>query len=141
MFNKKYEDRLKAWVDFRSTLETSIDPIQDVINFYAKAPMITIQVDPWDSSSWLNPWELLQDNRYCEFSRILAICYTLQLTDSFLGASFVIHISTNAADSEVKYLLLIDDKVVGYNPERWIYKSELPETLRVEIAYEMPSLQ
>ncbi len=141
MFNKKYEDRLRAWVDFRSTLETSTDPIQDVINFYSKAPMITIQVDPWDSSSWLNPWELLQDNRYCEFSRILAICYTLQLTDSFLGASFVIHISTNTADSEVKYLLLIDDKVVGYDPERWIYQSELPETLHVEIAYEMPSLQ
>lgn len=141
MFNKKYEERLRSWVEFRKTLETSNDPIQDCIEFYSNAPLVSIQVDPWDASSWLNPWELLQENRYCDFSRILGICYTLQLTDSFLGTRFVIHICTNTADSEVKYLLLIDNKVVGYDPERWVYKTDLPESLRVEIAYEMPSLQ
>jgi hypothetical protein len=141
MFNKKYEDRLRSWVEFRDFIETSADPIQECINFYRNAPTVNIQVDPWDANSWLNPWELLRENRYCEFSIILGICYSLQLTDSFLDAKFVIHICTNTADSEVKYLLSIDDKVIGYDPERWVDKSELPETLRIEIAYEMPSLQ
>jgi len=139
MFNKKYEDRLKAWVDFRDSLVNSETPIEDVIGLYRSAPMVNIQVDPWDPSSWLSPWELLRENSYCEFSKILAICYTLQLTDSFSASSFKIHIIT--VDSDVKYLLFVDDKVIGYDPERAVDVSELPVTMRTEIAYDMHSLR
>lgn len=141
MFNKKFEDRLRAWVDFRNTLEESTTPLDDVILFYNRAPIVSIQVDPWEPKSWLSPWELLRENSYCEFSKILAICYTLQLTDSFLGSSFKIHICTNTEDSEVKYLLFVDDKVIGFNTEKAISFSDLPNTLRVEIVYNMSSLQ
>jgi hypothetical protein len=141
MFNKKFEDRLRAWVDFRETLEVSSSPIEDTIKFYSYAPMVNMQVDPWDPKSWLTPWELLRENRYCEFSKILAICYTLQLTDSFLESVFKIHICTNTVDSEVKYLLFVDDKVIGFDLEKVIKLSDLPNTLRIEIVYNMQSLQ
>lgn len=141
MFNKKFEDRLRAWVAFRDTLESSATPLEDTVLFYSHAPMVSIQVDPWDSTSWLGPWELLQENRYCEFSKILAICYSLQLTDSFLASSFRIHICTNTADSQVKYLLFVDDKVIGFDLGKVINISDLPNTLRIELAYDMPSLQ
>lgn len=140
MFNKKYEDRLRAWRDFRTTLEISKDPLTNVVCFYNNAPMVNIQVDPWDPTSWLGPWELLYENRYCEFSKILAICYTLQLTDSFLDSSFQIHICTNTKDSEVKYLLRVDNGVIGYNYDSVIDVTELP-ALRTEMVYDMPKLQ
>ncbi len=139
MFNKKYEDRLRAWVDFRDSLVNSPDPIKDVIGLYSKAPAVNIQVDPWDPSSWLSPWELLRENSYCEFSKILGICYTLQLTDSFLTSAFKIHIIT--VDSTVKYLLFVDDKVIGYDPAHAVNVSELPVTMRTEIVYDMQSLR
>ena len=81
MFDKKYEERLQLWHDFRSQLETSLDPIQDTIEFYKTAPLNSIAADAWTQDSWPNPWELLEENNYCAFVKILAICYTLQLTD------------------------------------------------------------
>jgi hypothetical protein len=141
MFNKKFEDRLLAWVDFRKKLESSSSPFEDTIELYSHAPTVNMQVDPWDPKSWLTPWELLNENKYCEFSKILAICYTLQLTDSFLGSSFKIHICTNTEDSEIKYLLIVNDKVIGLDPKKAVPFSELPNTLRIEIVYDMPDLQ
>lgn len=141
MFNKKFDERMRSWSEFRTTLEGSNDPFTKIIEFYADAPMVSIQVDPWDPETWLGPWELLQENKYCEFSKILGICYSLQLTDSFLRSKFQIHICTNTEDSEVKYLLYVDNIVVGFDPERAIPSNELPVGLHTEIVYNMPSLQ
>ena len=140
MFNKKYEERLRSWREFRLSLDKSDDAISETIRMYNDAPMVSIQVDPWDPTSWLGPWELLYENKYCEFSKILGICYTLQLTDSFLDAVFKIHICTNAQGSEVKYLLYVDSKVIGYN-NNIIDVSDLPKSLHTETVYDMPKLQ
>ena len=88
MFSKKYDDRLKFWNDFRTKLETSPNPFQDTLDLYNQSPIVSIQVDPYDQSLWLDPWELINENQYCEFSKILGICYTLQLTDRFMNESF-----------------------------------------------------
>ena len=66
MFDKTYEDRMVSWVDFRRTLEQSKDPIQDVIDNYNTAPTVSIHTDAWDQKSWPDPWQLLQENQYCE---------------------------------------------------------------------------
>ena len=59
MYDKQYEDRLASWAEFRSTLETSHDPIQDTIDFFSHAPLVNIQTDPYTPSSWPDPWELI----------------------------------------------------------------------------------
>jgi hypothetical protein len=141
MFDKKFEDRMRLWSEFRSTLETSNDPYSAVIEFYKRAPLVSIQADPWDQKTWPDPWELLYDNQYCNFCKLLGICYSLQLTDKFKDTVFKIHICTNAEDSEVKYLLYVDDIVIGYDMERAVYKNEIPENIFVETVYIMPSLQ
>jgi hypothetical protein len=141
MFDKKFEDRMRLWSEFRSTLETSNDPYSSVIEFYKRAPLVSIQADPWDQKTWPDPWELLYDNQYCNFCKLLGICYSLQLTDRFKDTVFKIHICTNAEDSEVKYLLYVDDFVIGYDMERTVYKNEIPENIFVETVYIMPSLQ
>ena len=76
MFDKQFEERMSLWREFRKTLETTPDPIQDTIDFYNKAPMCSIAADPFTPSTWPDPWELLQENNYCPFVKILAICYT-----------------------------------------------------------------
>jgi hypothetical protein len=140
MFNKKFEERLELWRQFRLSLETSSTPIEDVIELYSKAPLVSIQVDPYNISQWLTPWELLYENQYCDFSKILAICYSLQLTERFMDEDFEIHICTNNKESSTHYLLFFQNKVIGYDWTRAINKDELPPNLQSQTVYSMPKL-
>lgn len=140
MFDKKFNERLQYWSSFRQQLETDIDPIQTTINLFNRSPIVSIQVDPYDSSTWLTPWELLYENKYCEFSKLLAICYTLQLTERFINDNFEIHIITNNEEFSTYYLLFIQDKVIGYDWSSIMNKHEMPSTLQSHKVYLMPKL-
>jgi len=141
MFEKKYEERLAIWSDFRKSLESSKDPIQDTIDFYNKAPLCRISADPWTKSTWPDPWELLAENNYCSFVKILAICYTLQLTDCLSQSAYEIHIVRDNENSATYYLLYVDNIVIGFNGDTYVHKDELPKTIYSEIEHEMPALQ
>jgi hypothetical protein len=140
MYNKKYEERLATWSEFRSSLEDSNTPFLDVVEFYASAPKTRYAVDPWGQSTWPDPWQLLEENLYCEFSVVLGMCFSLQLTDKFSGSNFEIHISTNNKKAETHYLLFVDDICVNYK-DGVISKENLPDALYSQSIYSMPVLQ
>ena len=140
MFLKPYEKRLAVWHDFRHKLETADDPLQEVIEFYQSAPTVSINCDPWDRSTWPDPWQLLLENEYCEYCIILGMCYTLQLTDKFSQAKFEIHIGIDKQNSDRAYLLFVDDRVLGYYYDTHIHRNELPLGLYSEVVYQMPGL-
>tara|TARA_B110000503_G_scaffold123221_1_gene188623 strand:- start:903 stop:1328 length:426 start_codon:yes stop_codon:yes gene_type:complete len=140
MFQKiKYEDRLILWRKFRDSLETSKDPVQDAIDFYNQAPSATLAADPYTKSTWPDPWELLEENNYCSFVKILAICYTLQLTDVLSQATYEIHITQDSTNSETYYLLYVNDNVIGFNGDTHVHKDELPNTLHSKLVHVLPS--
>ena len=141
MFEKNYVDRLNIWSTFRTALETSASPIQDTIEFYNQARLVSISCDPYANDLWPGPWNLVNENTYCEFSVILGICYTLQLTDRFLDCSFKIHICTDREQSKIKYLLYIDDTVIGYHPDHAVDIQQIPIHIAVEKQFTMPKLQ
>jgi hypothetical protein len=141
MFDKKYEDRLLIWHQFREGLETSEDPIQDTIDFYNKAPLTSIAADPFTPSAWPTPWEIVQENIYCEFVKILAICYTLQLTDCLSQSTYEIHTAYDKEKSATYYLLYVDDKVIGYHGDTYVFRNKLPVTLYSQFEHTMPALQ
>lgn len=141
MFNKTYEERLALWREFRNRLETSQDPIQDTINFYSLAPIQRLNADPFTPSTWPDPWELLEENNYCSFVKILAICYTLQLTDCLSQSTYMIHTAYDKEKSETYYILYVDDKVIGYHGETYVFKKDLPITLQSQFEYSMPKQQ
>lgn len=140
MFNKSFEQRLSIWHDFRNSLESSIDPIQDTIDFFSLAPQTNIAADPYTQSSWPSPWELIEENNFCPFVKILAICYTLQLTDRFSQASFEIHITQDRERSSTDYLLFVDDRVIGLDGEKHVHRKNIPPTTISEYEYAMPNL-
>jgi len=140
MFDKIYEDRLQEWGSFRDTLEEAEDPIQLAIGKYAQAPTVSIQTDPWDQSTWPSPWELILENQYCDFCKILGICYSLQLTDRFSASHFEIHIEVDREKGRNYYLLSVDEYVVGYHETTWIYKTNLPSALESQTVYLMKPL-
>ena len=140
MFDKSYEDRLATWAEFRSTLEVSKDPIQDTINFFNKAPLVNIQTDPYTPSSWPDPWELIKENIYCAFVKILAICYTLQLTDVLSKEKFEIHITHDNKRSSTYYLLYVGDRVIGFEEGTHVCKTDIPNSIISHHEYPMLAL-
>jgi len=141
MFEKKFEERLVLWRQFRETLEFSEDPIQDAIDFYSCVPLMNIAADPYTPSTWPDPWELLEENNYCPFVKILAICYTLQLTDCFSKQNFEIHILHDNENSQTHYVLFVGDRVVGYTGDTHVHRSEIPKNSHSELQHSMPHLQ
>lgn len=140
MFSNCFEDRLAAWRLFRVGLETSAEPLDDVIQMYATAPLMSIHTDPWDQSTWPQPWQLVDDNQYCCFRIVLGYCYSLQLTDMFKACRFEIHIAMDYKSSQMYYLLFVDDSVLGYQTNAVITTSQLPATLVSQRIYVMPPL-
>lgn len=136
MFDKNKEDRLRAWADFRKQLEYSDNPIQDTIDLYHMAPLVNLQVDPYNTDLWPDPWELLYDNKYCDFAKILGIASTLQLTDRFSETPMMIHIYTDRDNSEVKYMLFLEDKVIGYEQGKVVDKQQIPSNIVFDMSFE-----
>tara|TARA_R110002074_G_scaffold382238_1_gene561751 strand:- start:237 stop:653 length:417 start_codon:yes stop_codon:yes gene_type:complete len=135
MFEKQYEERMTLWREFRSSLEESPNPIQAVIDFYNHAPPCRLATDPYDRNTWPNPWEILEENTYCDFVKILAICYTLQLTEVLKQENYEIHIARDYKNCETYYLLYVGNTVVGFTGDTHVQRNELPTTLRSECVY------
>ena len=72
MFSEVYENRLVKWKALRDTLETSVDPLRDVVEYYSNAPIVhNKDINMWDQSTWRDPWELIQENGYTEKKLLL----------------------------------------------------------------------
>jgi len=140
MFDKKFEDRMSLWREFRDMLEVCDDPIQTAIDFYNQAPATTLAIDPYTQSTWPDPWQLLEENVYCKFVKILAICYSLQLTDRLSTCKFEINITRDNKNSNTYYLLMIDNFVVGFNGDSYVHRKDLPPTVYSELEYKMSPL-
>jgi hypothetical protein len=134
-------DHLKPWIEFRDSLEFSSTPFQDVSLYFERKLNTKNYTDPYDQSSWPTPWELIYENQFCSFNIILAICYTLQLTERFKNIRPVINLVLDKTDKTVYYLLLIDDKVYGYQLEDWCSLEDLPKSLITKKTYVLDSLQ
>ena len=140
MFNLSYEERLSKWREFRAHLESSSTPLNDVVQFYQLAPTVSIHTDPFNKKSWPGPWELLNENQYCSFCKILGMCYTLQLTESFNGKTFEIIIGRDMENNARLYLLSINKEVIGLD-DNYVHVDQLPESIIIERNYSMPELQ
>jgi hypothetical protein len=123
MFDKSYEQQLTIWREFRHGLESAQDPIQEAIDFYNQAPYCL----------------LLEENNYCAFVKILAICYTLQLTDVLKRSKYEIHITRDYKNSATYYLLYVDDNVIGFDAGTYVHRTEIPNTLRSELVHQLPN--
>tara|TARA_B110000503_G_scaffold140098_1_gene230115 strand:+ start:2419 stop:2844 length:426 start_codon:yes stop_codon:yes gene_type:complete len=137
---KNFEEHLKIWHDFRISLELSKDPIQDTIDYYnQKKSVELLNADPYSQETWPTPWELLQENIYCPFVKILAICYTLQLTDCLSHHDFEIHITLDE-NNDTLYLLFVGDRVIGFEENTYVHKNQISNNLHSQIKYMMPPL-
>ena len=72
-------ERLRSWKKFREELKelSKEDALDRTAKLWGTVPLENRTIDPYDSSRWLTPWEMIYDNHFCSYSRALGIYYTL----------------------------------------------------------------
>jgi len=79
MWPDRFEQRLQDWSDLRSIcrsqdLETCLHTVND---WWQRVPMVNHYIHRDDVQNWPDPWQLLNDNIYCDLARALGIVYTM----------------------------------------------------------------
>ena len=132
MVNISYENRLLTWKEFRNNLCNEEDPLQSVVDFWKNIPEEPRSIDPYDRQTWPTPWELIEENSYCKYSKILAVAYTMMLSECCRDWHYEIKIGLDKTRSELYYVLIANDRVIGFDPDKIVYVDELPSTINFE---------
>ena len=135
MFDLDPDDRISAWSHFRSSLNDSPNPLNDVIEFWQDAPFVPYNrnVDPFNRYAWPTPWDIIVDNHYDDFTKSLMMAWTLKLTDKFKDSKIEIKTYTDSEKNKVYNLVVVDDSdVINYNDNSLIDAQELPDSIRLE---------
>lgn len=109
MFDRYGTERLTEWKKFRDQLEQSLNPFQNVVDLWCKAPLVSQYLDPHDQSVWPDPWHLILDDKFDNLSIALGMLYTLKLTTRFMDAKYKIHMSVASENDEPYYFVSIND--------------------------------
>lgn len=110
MFDRYGTDRLADWKKFRDSLETSPTPFEDVAIFWSRAPFVNLYLDPQNTSSWPNPWQLVMEGKYDDLAICLGMLYTIKLTQRFMTTQCEIHKSESNKNKDLKFFLVVDNK-------------------------------
>jgi hypothetical protein len=111
VFNLYDSDKLAEWKNFRDSLETSNDPLQDVVNLWIKAPFRSSYLNPTKPDEWPDPWTLILNSDLDDLAISLGMLYTIKLTQRFNESKCEIHTLTSES-KEPKYFVVVDDEYV-----------------------------
>ena len=83
MWYPDFADRLESWAGLRTTVQNqSLDQALLTINqWWFKTPWQAYYLHWDDQPMWPDPWQLLEDNVFCEVARGLGILYTISMID------------------------------------------------------------
>ena len=84
MWKTTYQESLADWVKLRHAVALLDQPEQlKLINdWWFRAPIVNHLINWENPQSWTTPWELLNNNGYCELARALGIVYTIMIIEN-----------------------------------------------------------
>ena len=112
VFDQHGTDRLAAWKQFRDSLETSNQPLEDVAELWSHAPFVSAYLNPKNPAEWPDPWHLILDLHLDDLAIALGMLYTIKLTQRFMDTECEIHTSILPDKKEPSYMLVVDGKYV-----------------------------
>ena len=129
MWPRDFSERLESWAQLRQQCQTlNPEPALIKINhWWFQTPWTAYHLHWDDQADWPDPWQLLDDNIFCEVARGLGILYTITLLEraDITSAELVL---TKTGHNLVlvdksKYILNWDKStIVNINPEATIVK-------------------
>jgi hypothetical protein len=135
MFNQPVDSRLTEWIDHRKQLDEVEDPLQEVWDFWHLAPFTphNRNIDPYYQKSWPSPWEIIEENKYDDFTKALMIGWTLKLTKKFKDSKIELKTFIDQSKTREYNLIYVDEQwVINYNDNGPITADIVPESFRLE---------
>lgn len=83
MWPTLYQDRLQQWCQLRdsSATEDISTCLNNIDQWWSKSPWKPYYLHMDDCKKWPDPWQLLNDNIYCNLARALGIVYTMLMLE------------------------------------------------------------
>jgi len=129
MWAKTFAGRLESWYSMRQQCHgLSAESALELINsWWFTTPWQPYYLDWPDLATWPDPWQLLNDNVYCDLARALGILYTISLLDraDLTDAALVL--------SQDGHNLVMVDKskyILNWNPDTVVNTSQAIEIRR-----------
>jgi hypothetical protein len=91
MWKHLYQERLADWYHLRQAaapLEQS-QQLMLINDWWFRAPIVNHLINWENPQSWPTPWELLNNNGYCELARALGIVYTIMLVENYTDLKII----------------------------------------------------
>jgi hypothetical protein len=117
IFQLDYPVRLREWKHLRDDLqEKSLEEkCVKIDKWWQQTPLVNHHLHWSDSENWPDPWTMLSENTYCNFTRALGICHTLLFCD-VENIELIIAADEQCEDHN---LVLVDDAkyILNYHPD------------------------
>ena len=91
------DERLASWREFRIELQSSygqyeangsdeddavlVSSLESISTWWEQVPLVSVAIDPFNSDSWPNVWEIIYQGECCKYSRGLAMAYNMHYMD------------------------------------------------------------
>lgn len=132
MWNLTPSDRLRYWHDFRKKISElpKEDAIKETHHLWCYAPFVSHYLTTDHIEKWPNPWELVNDNYYCDLAKALGMMYTLYLCNHEIESTIQIYRDENSKDNY--NLVYIDGGkyVLNYVHDEVINKKQIRSDLK-----------
>lgn len=144
MFSQTVDERLSAWVSHRETLDNTGDPLNELCEFWKKAPFLPYnrKIDPFNKTAWPTPWEIIVENRYDDFTKALMMAWTLRYTKKYQDSK--IEIKTLADNQKKCYynVVCVDDQwVLNFDDLGPVGIEKIPDSFYLENLIELGSIR
>lgn len=135
MFNLSPDERLTAWSEHRHNLDSFENPLEVLLEFWDHPPYVPFNrnVDPYNQRSWPTPWQIIIENKYDDFTKVLMMAWTLKLTNKFKDSVIEIKSYTDARKARQYNLVFIDNLyVINYTDNSINSPNDIPESFQLE---------
>ena len=123
MWYKDFADRLESWAELRSQNQKLPleEALQNINDYWQESPWQPYYLHWDDQPNWPDPWQLLNDNVYCDLARGLGILYTLSMLDHKDLVSYELILNEDNRNlvlvNKSKYTLNWDGSVLVNTPQ------------------------
>lgn len=145
MFKSSTSERLFRWKEFRRSLDSMNvdDAVQHTNVFWQSCPYTPYYLDYDKIENWPDPWQLIEENYYCDLAKTLGIVYTLSLTKHFAILKPELHVYIQQPNRYYYHIAYFSDGkyVLNLIPDEVVNKEHINQNLRLKYRFTATDLK
>lgn len=144
MWNLRSDQRLTEWKRFRDSL-SDVDletAVKSTSHLWSYAPFVGHYLDPSDMTEWPDPWQLLDENYYCDLAKALGMLYTLSLSAHGENIDLELRIGKDKNNTDINLVFIDQGKyVINYWHDEIVNKQQVDLGVQFKYSYTAEDLK